>query len=65
LHAKEVFSKPRWEDFEYRFVDDRLTGWLGDGWSQAEKDKSITVNYLDDEEIDFPPILEENGYTEL
>jgi hypothetical protein len=65
LHAKEVFASPRWEDFEYRYVDNQANAWIGDGWTQDEKDNVINVNYLDDDEIDFPPILQKNGIITL
>jgi hypothetical protein len=49
-----VFEHPRWEDFEYEYVGDSPMGWLGDGWTENEKYNKINVDYLDDEQIDFP-----------
>lgn len=50
----KVLAYPRWEDFEYQYVNDNPNGWIGDGWAKAEKDKTISVDYLDDDQIDFP-----------
>lgn len=52
----KAFAHPRWEDFEYEYVNDNAFGWLGDGWTQNEKRNTINVDYLDDDQIDFPPI---------
>ncbi|KAJ5439050.1 uncharacterized protein N7458_010048 [Penicillium daleae] len=54
LHAMKVFANPRWEDFDYEYVNDNATGWFGDGWTENEKNDAINVNYLDDDQIDFP-----------
>lgn len=54
LHARKAFANPRWEDFEYEYVDDNPAGWLGDGWTENEKYNRINVDYLDDDQIDFP-----------
>jgi len=40
-------------------VNDNPNGWLGDGWTAAEKTHSFDVNYLDDDQIDFPPVEQE------
>ena len=50
----KVFANPRWEDFDYEYVNDNPTGWFGDGWTENEKNDTINVNYLDDDQIDFP-----------
>ncbi|KAF4447086.1 hypothetical protein FALBO_16988, partial [Fusarium albosuccineum] len=55
LHAMKVFANPRWEDFDYQYLQDNSNGWIGNGWTQDEKDKTINVDYLDDNQIDFPP----------
>ncbi|KAE8159352.1 hypothetical protein BDV40DRAFT_303306 [Aspergillus tamarii] len=57
LHSLKVFAQPRWEDFAYVYVNDNPNGWLGDGWTENEKNKTIHVNYLDDDQIDFPTQL--------
>ncbi|KAF9887951.1 hypothetical protein FE257_009473 [Aspergillus nanangensis] len=54
LHSLKTFANPRWEDFAYEYVNDNPTGWLGDGWTENEKNKVINVDYLNDEEVDFP-----------
>lgn len=58
LHALKTFSNPRWEDFEYEYINDNPNGWIGDGWTAAEKLRSFDVNYLDDDQIDFPTPVE-------
>ena len=50
----QVFSQPRWEDFDYKNVNDNPMGWFGDGWTENEMNDCINVDYLDDENIDFP-----------
>ncbi|CAP99567.1 Pc22g22790 [Penicillium rubens Wisconsin 54-1255] len=54
LHSMKVFANPRWEDFEYCYVNDNVFGWLGDGWTENEKHNNINVDYLDDNMVDFP-----------
>jgi len=54
LHAMEALSHPRWEDFEYTYVNANPFGWMGNGWTQNELDKNINVDYLNVENIDFP-----------
>ncbi|KAI7968598.1 hypothetical protein EIK77_006617 [Talaromyces pinophilus] len=58
LHALKTFSNPRWEDFEYEYINDNPNGWIGDGWTAAEKLRSFDVNYLDDDQVDFPTPVE-------
>lgn len=52
-----AFAYPRWEDFSYEYGSDNAVGWLGDGWTENEKHDRINVNYLDDNQIDFPPAV--------
>ncbi|RDW89163.1 monooxygenase-3 [Coleophoma cylindrospora] len=56
LHARKTLEFPRWEDFEYVYPEaqDSL-GWLGDGWTVADREKGDTAAYLD--EVDYPPVL--------
>lgn len=62
LHALKVFSHPRWEDFEYQYVNDNPNSWIGDGWTENEKNNIVNVNYLDDDQVDFPaPVGVANG----
>lgn len=35
-------------------MDDNANGWIGDGWTENEKNNAIEVNYLDDDQVDFP-----------
>lgn len=50
----KALSHPRWEDFEYDYEDDNPNSWLGNGETENEKNKTINVDYLDDEKVDFP-----------
>lgn len=59
----KVLAHPRWEDYEYQYVNDNPNGWIGDGWTQAEKDKTVDVDYLDDDKIDFPVPVTDAAYT--
>ncbi|KAL3460586.1 hypothetical protein BJX64DRAFT_262573 [Aspergillus heterothallicus] len=54
LHAMKALAHPRWEDYTYEYVNDNPNGWIGDGWAEDERNKIINVDYLDDEQIDFP-----------
>ncbi|KAI0066744.1 FAD/NAD(P)-binding domain-containing protein [Artomyces pyxidatus] len=62
LHAVRTLANPRWEDYTYTSLDktgNRLY-WLGDG--QTHNEKTMTGDrawYLDDEEVDFPPVPED------
>lgn len=39
LHALRALERPRWEDYDYELLDGKKNRfyWLGDGWSDAEK----------------------------
>jgi hypothetical protein len=50
----ETFSHPRWEDYEYTYVNLNPFGWFGNGWTQNELDRNINVDYLNEENVDFP-----------
>ena len=52
----EVFKHPRWEDFDFHYVNDNTMGWFGDGWTENERHNCINVDYLDDQNVDFPPV---------
>ena len=54
LHALNAMANPRWEDYEYEYVNDNPSGWLGDGWTENEKNKTINVDYLNDDQLDYP-----------
>ncbi|KAJ5887739.1 hypothetical protein N7495_007780 [Penicillium taxi] len=60
LHAIQAFKNPRWEDFEYSYFNDNPAGWLGDGWTENEKNNKINVDYLNDDRIDFPTPVTSN-----
>lgn len=56
----KVLAHPRWEDFTYEYVHDNPSGWMGDGYTVDEKNKTVSVDYLDDEQIDFPPAVRQD-----
>ncbi|PYI21677.1 putative flavin-binding monooxygenase [Aspergillus violaceofuscus CBS 115571] len=56
LHAMKTLAHPRWEDYTYDYVDNNSNGWIGDGWTMNEKNKVVDVDYLDDDQMDFPPV---------
>ncbi|BCR89696.1 flavin-containing monooxygenase [Aspergillus chevalieri] len=60
LHSMKALAHPRWEDYEYEYVDDNPNGWIGDGWTENEKYKRINVDYLDDDQVDFPSVVVDN-----
>ena len=47
-------SHPRWEDYEYDYENGNPNSWIGDGWTENEKNKAVNVDYLDDDQVDFP-----------
>lgn len=55
----KTMAHPRWEDYEYEYVNDNPNGWFGDGWTENEKQKRINVDYLDDDQIDYPQTVVE------
>ena len=59
----ETLREPRWQDWEYVYHGDvdgdgtpegGMFGYLGDGWTEAEKSAGDVVWYLD--EIDYPTV---------
>jgi hypothetical protein len=63
LHLMRTLKEPRWQDWEYEYRYDRgvgdderqasgMFGYLGDGWTEAERLGGNVTAYLD--EIDFP-----------
>jgi len=62
----EALAHPRWEDFDYTYLNSNSFGWFGNGWTQNELQKDINVDYLNEENIDFPipqqVVLNENGH---
>jgi hypothetical protein len=61
LHAMKVLQHPRWEDFTYEYIHENPMGWFGDGWTANERNNCVNVDYLDYENIDFPPAAEPNA----
>jgi hypothetical protein len=66
LHAIETLRSPRWEDFEYEYLnrDDpqaNLLDWLGNGWSEIQLTGGDMSWYIEPENVDFPkaPLPEE------
>ncbi|KAF8462961.1 cyclohexanone monooxygenase [Kalaharituber pfeilii] len=60
LHAVEALENPRWEDFNYEVVGDEQVkrmnrlAWLGNGWTDLERDGKDRSYYLDPEIVDVP-----------
>lgn len=57
LHARKTLESLRWEDWEYGCGDaegEGTLGWLGDGWTRADREGYDTVSYLD--EVDYLPL---------
>ncbi|KAK9349967.1 hypothetical protein V1523DRAFT_421257 [Lipomyces doorenjongii] len=55
LHFITTLANPRWEDYEYEYVNDNVMAWLGDGFTEAQKiPEADRAYYLDPENIDFP-----------
>ncbi|KAK9245704.1 hypothetical protein V1506DRAFT_537282 [Lipomyces tetrasporus] len=55
LHLVTALANPRWEDYEYEYVNDNVMAWLGDGFAEAQKiPEADRAYYLDPEKIDFP-----------
>jgi hypothetical protein len=52
----KALAHPRWEDFVYEYESDNPCGWLGNGWTVNEKVKKVNVDYLNRDQIDFPPL---------
>jgi len=59
LHAARALEHPRWEDYNYEYLDSVRSRfyWLGDGSTYNEKymmgDRAW---YLRDDELDYPPV---------
>lgn len=59
LHAVRALEHPRWEDYNYEYLDPGVKSklyWLGDGSTYNEKYMvGDTAWYLNDDELDIPP----------
>ncbi|KAL0258800.1 hypothetical protein SLS55_006304 [Diplodia seriata] len=61
-HCIEALRSPRWEDFVYEYVGEdggdgeegNRMAWLGDGWSQKQRDGEDLAFYLYPEFLDQP-----------
>lgn len=48
----EALSHPRWEDYEYQYLNNNSVSWLGDGWTEVGRTEGSNRSfYLDDERI--------------
>ncbi|KAF9486402.1 FAD/NAD-binding domain-containing protein [Pholiota conissans] len=59
MHAAKALAHPRWEDFDYEFLDGALNRcyWFGDGNTIADvKEDADRAWYLRPENIDYPPV---------
>ena len=57
LHAIQVLENPRWEDFDYRYVDGNGFGWFGNGWSRRDHgDDMARTYYLDGQAMLHEPL---------
>jgi hypothetical protein len=57
LHAIKALEKPRWEDFDYEYVDGNPFGWFGNGWSEADADEKMDrAYYLDGANMIYEPV---------
>ena len=57
LHFVKVLEKPRYEDYEYTYLDGNEIGWMGNGFTLCERDfESDKSQYLDPENIDYPSL---------
>ena len=57
LHAIQVLENPRWEDFDYSYVDGNEFGWFGNGWSHRDRgDDMARTYYLDGQAMLHEPL---------
>ncbi|MCJ1309536.1 hypothetical protein MMC25_003196 [Agyrium rufum] len=62
LHAVQTLANPRWEDFEYTYVDGNEFGWIGDGWCVADRTEGADRSwYLDEQRMVHEPLEERKG----
>jgi cation diffusion facilitator CzcD-associated flavoprotein CzcO len=55
LHLIRTLKEPRWQDYEYEYFNgSSMFGYLGDGWTEVERNGGDTAYYLD--AVDFPPV---------
>ena len=51
LHAMQSMVRPRWEDWEYTYVDGNPWSWFGDGWSRMDRNLEMNKTYY----LDYEP----------
>ncbi|KAJ5318309.1 hypothetical protein N7476_004729 [Penicillium atrosanguineum] len=57
LHFVKVLEKPRFEDYDYTYMDGDEMAWIGNGLTVAESDPGVDMTaYLDPVNIDFPRV---------
>ncbi|MCJ1478111.1 hypothetical protein MMC13_006787 [Lambiella insularis] len=62
LHAIKALESPRYEDFEYTYVDENPFGWFGDGWSSGDRqDDADRTYYLDNQRMIHESLEERAG----
>ena len=58
LHLIRTLQEPRWEHYVYEYLNaECMFGYLGDGWTESEKNGGDVAYYLN--EVDIPPIPSE------
>lgn len=58
IHAQAIFKNPRFEDFEYTYLEEgKHFAWMGNGLTFAQSEGGKTTTYLDTVDIP-PPIVE-------
>ena len=45
LHAIKAMENPRWEDFEYTYIDGNPMAWIGNGETEADSDEKLDKAY--------------------
>ena len=55
LHAVEALRSPRWEDWEFEGLENKLA-WLGNGWSMTQLGEGDAAFYLEPSVVDVPPV---------
>jgi hypothetical protein len=54
LHARKILENSRWEDSDFDYEnkngegEEGMLGWLGDGWSVADREEGDTKWHLDE-----------------
>lgn len=57
LHFVKVLEKPRFEDYDFTYVNGNSKAWLGNGFTVCERDlESDKSQYLNPENVDFPSV---------